>query len=290
MDLDACLSENVSNLLIDKDQFPTFYLIKQLYHTHLFHRKSNGYKDYYFRAYLTSGSEPNITEPNNKFIKFFLDKILEYYEFQLKHFEEIKTNSNADFIKRKRQIENSIDSLEYLKSSINNNSDDKSLYLKKIYEEEIKKQKKYKVNTINLSKNRKDKRNLFITSNEIIGETIFTNTLCHSKYLDKKNDDIRKLLLNITNVNAGLIYVRDSYRYWYEKQVSTKSTLITNFWGILGWVVGLLGIAYSFYTQDHPNKSNQINSSEIRTELKGIDNHLINLHQDLIHKMSDKTK
>ena len=100
-------------LHLDKDQFPTFYCIKQLYHNHLFHKKSkqkNQYKDYYFRAFLTN--KINIKDKNNNAIMFYLEEILEHFEMQLKHFEVIKANA------QKRVIDNS--SIKELQEWINN--------------------------------------------------------------------------------------------------------------------------------------------------------------------------
>jgi hypothetical protein len=271
----------------DKDQFPTFYCVKQLYHTHLFHRKSKQYRDYYFRAFLTK-EEPNITGTNNESIKFYLRKILEYFELQLKHFEEIKTNTNADISAKKRQIENSIAILEQSKNDIITTEDKKLQYLKVIYENEINRRNKAKDHLITLSKNKKDKRNLYETSNNIVGETLFTNALCCSKYLNKGKDEIRKLLLNIENVKTGLHYIRDSYRYWYDRQESNKSLSNTNFWGRVGYIVGLFGIVLSIYFYYNPRESKQNKTTEIEEKLKNhIDSCFVNMQQSLSRQNND---
>jgi hypothetical protein len=279
-------SADKTTLSDDKDQFPIFYCVKQLYHTHLFHKKTKQYKDYYFRAFLTKSElNINITDKNNDSIVFYLTKILEYFELQLKHFEEIKTSTNADINTKKKKIKNSIDTLsEFIKdidgtlqTDILESDRQLLLFQKKIYEKTILKRNKDREFFITLSENKKDKRKLFVTSNNIVGETLFTNTLCHSKYLDRdvKNDneiysdtekaknrkrnEIRKLLLNIDNVRTGLYYIRDSYRYWYDRHESKKS----KFFGYVGYFVGILGIAFTIFTFYKADKSLQEQQEKI---------------------------
>jgi len=241
------LSDNQLSLSEDKDQYPTFYCIKQLYHTHLFHKKSKHnnkqYKDYYFRAFLIN-EEPNVTETNNGSIKFYLRKILEYFELQLNHFEEIKTNTNADINSQKRRISEDIETLTDKIKDISEENDEDSKLLKELWENEINKRNRAKENLVVIYKEKKDKQNLFLIANDIVGETLFTNVLCCSKYLDKKDDEVRKLLLNIENVKAGLNYIRDCYRYWYDRQETKKSLRKSDFWGYLGYFVGILGIGF----------------------------------------------
>jgi len=279
------LSEGHS-LLEDKDQYTTFYCIKQLYHTHLFHKKSNNnesYKDYYFRAFLAK-EEPNITEVNNAPLMFFLNKTLEYFVSQLKHFEEIKTNTNADIIAQKRQIDKAIKELKESVDSITEN-EEKDSCLKKIWEEEINKRSKAKEKLIVVLKEKKDKRGLFLISNDIVGETLFTNILCCSEYLNKENNEIRMALLNIENIKTGLYYIRDNYRYWYDRSEAKKSSFLSKvsvMLGYLGYIVGICSILYAFYS--NLNTDGQIKSAEIKaeTDLKAhIDSCFIDLKQHL---------
>jgi len=275
------------SLAKDKYQYSTFYCIKQLYHTHLFHKKSKYdkyYKDYHFRA-LPVDEEPNVTTINNKSIKYYLSEIKNYFDDQLKHFEDIKTCDTKGL----KQIDKDIETLSEFLSKITE-SDEQTIELKKILEGVKDKRSKAKDKLINLLKEKKDKRNLYLTIHDIVGETLFTNALCYSKYLDKnKDDEVRKLLLNIENLKTGLYYIRDTYRYWYGRQESKKSL----FWskigvsiGYLGYLAGMVGIALAFYFYFSSNLStkSEIESAKIETtkELKNhIDSCFVNLQQHL---------
>ena len=273
----------------NNDQYPTFYCIKQLYHTHLFHNKSrnnnnNNYKDYYFRAFFVKG-EPNVTNVNNKSIVFYLGKIFEHFEMQLKHFEEIKTGMSADNYALKKRIS---DDIQVLKEKIYDlkENDPKSLFLKDLWEKEIKKRRKSKEYLINIPNEAYKSRLLFRTSNDIIGETLFTNILCNSKNLDKRNNEVRRLLLNIENIKIGLCYIRDNYKYFYEKQDAKHSFFLSRMSVSLGWlgyIVGTIGIIFSFYTHK-TEKTSQKMDETIRILYQTQDS-LINNKINMIQKM-----
>jgi len=312
------VSNTGKSLLSDHKQYSTFYAIKQLYHTHLFHKKSKynkQYKDYFYRAYIDT-TKIDVEKINNEAIIFYLKKIQKHFQEQLEHFEIIKTSTadiktkkkliKKDIEKLQKQIDDYTEDIEKLQKQIANSNDEKeSLLLSKaktikedlieLWKKVIIKRKTLKELYIEIGIKKKDRDNLYKTINNIVGETLFTNILCCSKYLDKgldnldkekteedkeKIEEVRKLILNIENLKMGLYYIRDCYKYVEDKKVSMLGISI----GKLGYFVGVLGILFTLSTSWMANKLSQKQQEKIEELSQKRDSLLINTISNSLKK------
>jgi hypothetical protein len=113
-----------------------------------------------------------------------------------------------------------------------------------------------------LDTRKKYREQIYRDSCLVVGETLFINSLCHSKYLNIKiedtdsddvkltKDEIRKLLLNIENLKNGLDFFKEEHRDSLNSQWNTKSIVLA-FTGIIlsgtGGIISILPIAKPFY-------------------------------------------
>jgi hypothetical protein len=83
----------------------------------------------------------------------------------------------------------------------------------------------------------------------VVGETLFTNSLTHSKYLNssiietkdneeikQRKDKVRKLSLNIENLKECLHYIEDEHKDVLNNNWNTKSLK----WTVIGIIIGVL--------------------------------------------------
>ncbi|MDR1403027.1 MAG: hypothetical protein LBJ60_04915 [Tannerellaceae bacterium] len=85
---------------------------------------------------------------------------------------------------------------------------------------------------------KKFRQQIYKDSCLVVGETLFTNSLCHSKYLNTKVEDsdsedvksvkdkTRKLLLNIENLKYALNFVKDEHKDALNSHWNTKSIVL----------------------------------------------------------------
>jgi len=261
----------------DHKQYATFYFVKELYHTHLFHKKSKQdrqYRDYFYRAYIAD-KEINVKKKNNEAIKFYLQKTQKHYQEQLEHFEKIKTYTNADIKTKIKWIKKSI---EELQSRINDNTTEiekmpkdnphdlktikRKEELNELWEKIIIERNEQRDIYIEIGIKKKDRNNLYKTANDIVGETLFTNVLCCSEYLDKRNSEVRALVLNIENLKTGLYYIRDWYKHEKDKRASTLGIVI----GMFGFAVGIFSVLFtlagSYLSQQQQEKIEEFSQDQ----------------------------
>ncbi|MCL2649646.1 MAG: hypothetical protein FWD60_01310 [Candidatus Azobacteroides sp.] len=98
--------------------------------------------------------------------------------------------------------------------------------------------------------NNKYRRQIYKDSCLVVGETLFTNSLCHSKYLNikveatddedikLKKDKTRKLLLNIDNLKQALNFIKQEHQDALSSQWNNKSIILA----IAGIIVSGLGL------------------------------------------------
>jgi hypothetical protein len=117
-----------------------------------------------------------------------------------------------------------------------------------------------------LSKFTRDKTNkeqIYKEYNYYLGESLFTNALCCSKYVDTKgedNDDVRKMLFNIENLKTYISFIRDYHRLNLDEQWANKSLkrAIIGIW--ISVIFSGVSLCYAFYSSRGTEK--QINNIE----------------------------
>jgi hypothetical protein len=102
-----------------------------------------------------------------------------------------------------------------------------------------------------LSTDKTNKQQIYKEYNYYIGESLFTNALCFSKYVDtegEENDAVRKMLFNIENLKTYISFIRDYHRLNLDEQWANKSLK----WAIIGiWISVILSVAslcYAYYS------------------------------------------
>jgi hypothetical protein len=107
------------------------------------------------------------------------------------------------------------------------------------------------------------KSEIYEESKNTIIETLYTSTLCQSRYLDSRNNDIRRILLNIDNLKAFFYFTRDYHRYLVDDSSNRRSLKWTRNGVYISIVLGIFGLFYTCYS----NKNTESQSTESQNEL-----------------------
>jgi hypothetical protein len=98
------------------------------------------------------------------------------------------------------------------------------------------------------------KGEIYEESKNTIIETLYTSTLCQSKYLDSRNNDIRRMLLNIDNLKTFFYFTRDYHRYLVDDSSNSRSLKWTRNGVYISIILGIFGLFYTCYS----NKNTEI--------------------------------
>jgi len=205
--------------LATKPRFITNYAIKELYHKHLFHGapgEDEDLADLKIDVYpkIEKGNiieSIDIKQTNNPAIRHYLKEIEDNDLRCLKLFENhLQPESEGESLSINEHFKNVVQD-----TTISQQDKDalKDLHSKISLDKIEKSKEKLKINEHIVE------RHLYEESNKMVGRILFTNSLCHSKYLNvERDEEIRKFLLNIDNLSRGLLYIRDYYRYKLDSE------------------------------------------------------------------------
>jgi len=248
-----CLTEDYyTKKLSKKPRYATNHAIKELYHKHLFHGDPELGKDEDWGLKIcvidTSKSYLDINclkQINNIAIKHYLKEIEDEYLRTFKLFEE-RLQPTTEILLPLEHLSNISPDLEQI---LPEKKDAVTKILSEINSEKLNKLRE----KLKQEKNKNISRKLsYEESNRIVGKTLFTDSLCCSKYLKPEEDEeIRRFLLNIKNLKTGLHYIRDYYRYELDTENITEARNLAK-WGVkISWasiLLAIVGIVYSYYS------------------------------------------
>lgn len=282
-----CLTDDeVTHKISENPRHISIYAIKELYHKHLFHgenfKDEECNNDYHFGVDIypktvicSDGSKKVITKPdlkadNNPAIEYYLERIEDRYCKCIKIFEQ-QIHSDS---KHEQKSANTILDSKYWKFVENDTTIEEKdkRNLKEIYEK-IDNSSNIIKSIKNIFNNKRESLdNTLKRSNQVVGETLFTNVLCYSKYLKpEQNDTIRKLLLNIENLKKGLYFIRDYHRFSLDNK-NVKNTTVLAIAGVVFSIV--FSYLYTNYSSSESNKIIRRNQKELIQKIDSIHSYL----------------
>jgi len=260
-----CLTNDVVTHALSKNpHHASIHAVKELYHKHLFHGEKNKYEekhDYYYGVYIhtpINNKAPEINANNSDVLKYYLEKIEKKYYRCFKIFEEqLHSDDNQEQISLISEYYKSIEQDE--KIDLKEKEE-----IKKILDK-INKSQNIEKNKRNIEKNKRKKLGkIYRESNHIVGQTLFTNTLCSSKYLNPSRDDnIRKFLQNNENLKTGLYYIRDYHKFTFDYNNVKNAKKI----GIASIILAVILAIFNFIYTDKKSYQNEVQIKKYQEEL-----------------------
>ncbi|GHT49542.1 hypothetical protein AGMMS49982_03210 [Bacteroidia bacterium] len=143
------------------------------------------------------------------------------------------------------------------------------------------------------------KSEIYEESKNTIIETLYTSTLCQSKYLDSRNNDIRRMLLNIDNLKTFFYFTRDYHRYLVDDSSNRRSLKWTRNGVYISIVLGIFGLFYTYYSNKNTEIQTKNNQDEVILKLQQQQNRIDSVfnviqteltQKDTTHTVKTKSK